>query len=297
MILITGITGFLGRHLSMKLVHRGEDIIGLARKARNLKVAEANISVFSSYDVDLLGLFKRYDITKVIHCATDYGRGKSTQSDLEMANYTLPKALYDISNEIGCELFINCESFLQKGNDIGRNSEYISSKNKLRNHILSNPGVTRYISLQLEHMYGPHDNPSKLIPNIVNSVLNGSERLQLGSCRALRDLIHVDDVVSAFEVVLDEHQQIKDNLLEVGSGMSVDLKQVVRLLLSVINDKSSCGEKKADVVFSTEESEQLYQSVADIRVLLRHGWHPTVSLSSGFEDLVDCALSDIARKS
>lgn len=295
MILITGATGFLGRHLSMKLMQRGERIIGLGRKARNLEFTEANITVFSSYDVNLPELFKKYNFTKVIHCATDYGRGKHKQSDLEMANYILPKALYDISNEIGCELFINCESFLQKGNDRGRNSEYISTKNKLRDHILTNPGVTRHISLQLEHMYGPQDNPNKLIPSIINSALNGSNYIKLGSCNVLRDLIHVNDVVSAFEVVLYKHKEIEEDLLEVGSGVSVDLKKAVCLLVRIINDKNFLNEKRLNVVFSSEERDQLYQSKADIKGLQKYGWNPKILLSSGFEDLIDCALSDIPR--
>ena len=47
MILITGITGFLGQHLTQKLVQRGESIIGLSRKSGSLRVAGAVVLVFS----------------------------------------------------------------------------------------------------------------------------------------------------------------------------------------------------------------------------------------------------------
>ena len=296
MILITGITGFLGQHLTQKLVQRGESIIGLSRKSGSLKVAGAVVLVFSEYDIDLSNLFRTYGVTKVIHCATDYGRDNTPESGLERANYLLPKKLYSLATKFGCELFVNCESFLQKGNDTGRNSRYISSKNKLRTHLLSKPRVTRYVSLQLEHMYGPNDNPSKLIPHIINRTLIGAESIELGRCNLLRDLVYIDDVVSAFLVVLDKYHLIEEELLEVGAGVSIDLKQAVLQLQCVLNSKMTHGSSEMNVVFNDENTDQLYQSVADISHLKKLGWMPMVSLTSGFEKIVERALKDATGK-
>ena len=297
MILVTGITGFLGRHLAARLIERGEKVIGLARTKEILKIGSFDIAVFSSYDVDFSLLFKNYDVKKIVHCATDYGRVTGSSSDIYRSNYTVPKAIFDTANKTGSDIFINCESFLQKGSSVGRNSAYISSKNKFRNYASNNPGVVRYISLQLEHMYGPHDNPSKLIPHIVNSAINGSSPIELGNCNVLRDLIHVTDVVSAFEVVLDKHRDISETVLEVGSGRSVDLREAVHLLLQIINGRSGPGAKDVKVVFSEEKSEQLYQSAANIAVLRRYGWSPRIAISSGFNDVIDAALYETAKLS
>ena len=106
MILITGITGFLGQHLAIKLVQRGENVIGLSRKAASLKIAGTDVSVFSVYDVDLVNLFMSHGVTKVMHCATDYGRGTDAGSELEMVNYILPRKLYILCNDFGCDLFM-----------------------------------------------------------------------------------------------------------------------------------------------------------------------------------------------
>ena len=295
MILITGITGFLGRHLSFKLVQRGENVIGLSRNATSLKIAGADVPVFSAYDVDLVNLFTSYGVTKVIHCATDYGRGTDVESQLEMVNYTLPRKLYFLCNEFGCDLFINCESFLQKGNDTGRNSAYISSKNKLRSHLLSEPRATRYVSLQIEHMYGPNDNPSKLIPHVIKKTLDGSSIIELGNCSLQRDLVYVDDVVSAFLTVLDTYDAIEEELLEVGSGVSVDLKEAICRLFGILKLLGHLP-SKTDLVFSSEDSYQLYHSVADIKPLKKYGWNPMVSLASGFERTVAIAVADVNQK-
>ena len=296
MILITGITGFLGQHLAQKLVQRGQNIIGLSRKSDSLNIAETVVHVFSEYDIDLFNLFRTYGVTKVIHCATDYGRDKGAQSSLEIANYLLPKKLYSLANDFGCELFVNCESFLQKGNDTGRNSKYISSKNKLRTHLLSKPRVTRYVSLQLEHMYGPNDNPSKLIPHVINKTLGGAASIQLGNCSIQRDLVYIDDVVSAFLVVLDKYHLIEEELLEVGTGVSIDLKNAVLQLLCVLNSKMTHVTSKTNVVFDSKSSDQLQQSVADISLLKKLGWIPVVSLAAGFEKTVEIAVKAAIKK-
>ena len=293
MILITGITGFLGQHLAIKLVQRGENVIGLSRKAASLKIAGTDVSVFSVYDVDLVNLFMSHGVTKVMHCATDYGRGTDAGSELEMVNYILPRKLYILCNDFGCDLFINSESFLQKGNDTGRNSEYISSKNKLRTHLLSEPRVTRYVSLQIEHMYGPNDNPSKLIPHVMKKVLGGSPIIELGNCSLQRDLVYVDDVVSAFLTVLDKYDVIEEELLEVGTGVSVDLKEAVFQLLDILNFTMGHVTSKTDLIFNSKDSDQLYHSVADINALKKYGWSPMVSLASGFEKTVASVAEDV----
>ena len=100
-----------------------------------------------------------------------------SSSDIYRSNYTVPKAIFDTANKTTVSL--STAKALPKGSSVGRNSAYISSKNKFRNYASNNPGVVRYISLQLEHMYGPHDNPSKLIPHIVNSAINGSSLIEL----------------------------------------------------------------------------------------------------------------------
>ena len=145
-----------------------------------------------------------------------------------------------------------------------------------------------------------------ILRNSINkqNVLHLSDPERINSLRGMpftkeiiRDLVYIDDVVSAFLVVLDKYHLIEGELLEVGSGISINLKQAVFNLLSVLNSKMTHVTSKTNVVFDSQNKDQLCQSVADISPLKKLGWMPVVSLASGFEKTVEIAVRDaISRR-
>ena len=77
-------------------------------------------------------------------------------------------------------------------------------------------------------LYGPHEDPRRLVPSVVCSLL----RRQVVKCthgRQVRDLLHVEDVGEAFAALVDSRVSGPVN---VASGQGVAIKDVVELIAS-----------------------------------------------------------------
>ena len=78
MILLTGATGFLGSNLLRELLRKQMfDVVCIKRKNSDCRKVIDIMKCcywFDSDTEDLENLFKRYQITSIIHCATVYGK-------------------------------------------------------------------------------------------------------------------------------------------------------------------------------------------------------------------------------
>jgi nucleoside-diphosphate-sugar epimerase len=75
-------------------------------------------------------------------------------------------------------------------------------------------------------LYGPFEQPGRLVPEVINALLDGREA-QCTSGRQVRDLMHVNDVARAFVALLgsDIHGPVN-----IASGEPVSVAELVRLL-------------------------------------------------------------------
>jgi nucleoside-diphosphate-sugar epimerase len=72
-------------------------------------------------------------------------------------------------------------------------------------------------------LYGPHEDPSRLVPGVIRSLLDGREALCTAGTQ-VRDFLHVDDVADAFAALLDS--EVKD-AVNIASGRPVRIADVV----------------------------------------------------------------------
>jgi nucleoside-diphosphate-sugar epimerase len=84
-------------------------------------------------------------------------------------------------------------------------------------------------TLRLFSVYGPYEEPSRLIPTLVRRCLEGTD-LTLASPGTARDFIYVDDVVDAF-LAVDRLSQLCGEILNIGSGTQTTLGEVVDLVV------------------------------------------------------------------
>lgn len=78
-VLITGITGFLGRRLAQKLSCEGYQVVGTSHSEAGLKSFEAQSDLFKEMDIftfdmadsyhHFMKIFSKYDIDYIVHCA------------------------------------------------------------------------------------------------------------------------------------------------------------------------------------------------------------------------------------
>lgn len=276
-ILMTGATGFLGSNLLKKLVHANYNVIILKRSFSNTFRISDFVQKLKYYNVDETNpedIFKESKIDIILHCATNYGRREIDPSTLIQANLTMPLQLLELGKKNRVSCFINTDTILDK-----RVSHYSLSKNQFREWLALYAREMICINVALEHFYGPHDDDSKFVPYIINSVLNKAKKIDLTQGKQKRDFIYIDDVVSAFVMIIKNIGKFKNSFLnyEIGTGNSIEIQKLVKLVKKISENNNTILNFGA---LPYRENE-IMNSKANITEICKLKWKPEFTLEEG----------------
>jgi nucleoside-diphosphate-sugar epimerase len=278
---VTGATGFLGRKIVNMLVGAGHSAICTKRSTSHIGCLADNDSVtfVNISDDDWLKGFDEHDIDCVIHCATNYGRKDASISDMIYTNITLPAILLDAAVSKGVRYFINTDTALSEG----VSAYSFSKKQFLRwSHFFSQD--IKVINLSLEHFYGPGDSDSKFVSYLITNLRdNNSRSLALSEGLQKRDFIYIDDVISAYKVVVDNIHDFTDSFTEIGVGTNnlISIRELVLLVKKLTNNTKT----KLDFGAIPQRDGEM-QSDCDISFLGKLGWTPKYSLEDGIAESI-----------
>lgn len=127
-------------------------------------------------------------------------------------------------------------------------------------------------------LYGSYEHPSRLVSSVIRSLLKGEPAL-CSSGEQVRDFLHVEDVASAFVALLDSEVQGPVNI---ASGEPLRIKDVV----NKISLKIGYPELLELGARSTPVGEPPLL-LADVRRLNKEvGWRPSVGLDQGLDETI-----------
>ena len=282
-IIITGIKGFLGSNLAERL-SKNYNLIGVGRYDSIIQIKGKNIKIFSS-ESPLINIFNETEIIGIIHTATTYGRkGNCSASEIIKSNILLPIKLFELANKFKSQFFINTDSFFTS-KEFAHNylPEYTLSKSQVLDWFKRVRGDTTCINIKIFHMYGPNDSIDKFIPYIIKNLINNVSSLNLSSGVQRRDFIYIEDVVLAFEIVIQKIDNIINRFpeFEVGTGKSVSVKDIVLLSKNIIGSKTELrfGVLKLDECSNNE-------FVANTSKLEHLGWKPQWTIHKGISKII-----------
>ena len=285
-ILITGINGFLGSHLAKHLKSNFE-IIGLGRSLTNLyKIESDNFKVYTTNENSLESIFEENNLYAVLHVATVYRKKNEPIFDLLNVNINLPVQLLELSNKNNVSIFLNTDSFF---NNSKYSYSYLADYTLSKKHslewleLLSDSSSCKVVNMKDFHMYGEGDSPSKFIPFVINKIKNNESNLDLTPGLQTRDFIYVQDVVSAFEHVINSF----DNLIQyqefqVGTGSSCTIKDLVIAIKDITN--SSTNLNFGGLAY--RDGEIMESKVEDFG-LKKIGWHSKYTLNEGLKKCIE----------
>lgn len=128
--------------------------------------------------------------------------------------------------------------------------------------------------------FGPRQSGRAIIPTIIQQGING-RKINLGSIKPKRDFTYVDDVVAAFELALKSNQHFKGEILNLGTGHSYSILQIIKYIsknldkkLKIVSDKERFRPLKSEV-------DNLISSNLKVRKILK--WKPKLVGPEGFE--------------
>ena len=164
---------------------------------------------------------------------------------------------------------------------IAPNTPYGKAKNETR---IAAEEFARVNDLSLAwgrifYLYGPHEAALRLVPYVINSLLDGTPAL-CTSGEQIRDYSHVSDVAEAFIALLDSDIC---GAVNIGSGKGIVLKDLLYTIAGLLGKREllELGAKQ------TPENEP-HRIVADISRLSKGtNWHPQISLEAGLQATID----------
>lgn len=285
-ILLTGATGFLGSHLLKFWINKGHRLVVLKRSTSSTQRLEGYLDQFNSYDVDQPNwekVFLNHDIDVVVHVATDYGRGELF-SEIVEANVLFTLKLIELSKNHGVSVFINTDTFFNKGNlDYEYLGGYTLTKKMVEQALpLYADNTFKICNAKLEHIYGPHDNINKFATQILLKLMNNDREILLTEGSQKRDFVYVDDVVTAYDTIIINYQNLNSfEQVLVGTGIA----QSVRFFVEKLKEISKSNSELVFGALPIRKGE-FSESYADISFLKKLGWKPNFHLTDGLINFV-----------
>lgn len=294
-ILLTGPSGFLGNALAQHWATQGHELWLLARPSSNLRHIEglpATVKVLRvAASEDATVAVKAASPDAIVHTACVYGRRGETPLDVLDANLRFGTALLQgalSANQSGSRptTFLNTGTVLAP--DV---SLYALSKTQFSAWGASlasqAPNLLRFIDIRLQQMYGPGDDRSKFTTHVIEACRSNEPRLALTPGEQRRDLIHIDDVVQAYDTILQKHESFaSSDSIEVGSGTAWRMRDFVEMAKRIANAST-----ELDFGAVPYRENEAMHSVADTTRLSGLGWRPAFDLEAGIRQTLNLTTS------
>ena len=323
-IMITGGAGFIGSHLVRRFVTNYPDyqIINVdkltyAGNLENLIDVEHNDNyVFEKADIldkkSVTDLFSKYTITDVIHLAAESHVDRSIEGPMEfvltnvVGTVTLLEAAKDAWTDHNDHVFhhvstdevfgsLESEGFFTENTPYDPRSPYSASKAS-SDHFVRAYFHTFQLPVKMSNCsnnYGSHHFPEKLIPLMINNILNEKPLPIYGNGLNIRDWLWVEDHASAIDAVFHKGKIGESyNIGGLNEWTNIDL---VMFLCQLMDQKLGRPEGSAAKLITYIKDraghDQRYAIDAS-KIREELGWTPSINFEDGLSKTIDWYLAN-----
>ena len=281
-VLVTGATGFLGRHLARRLLRDGAEVHALTRDAG---APRPDLPGVTWHEGDLTdtaaveGLVRRVAPAAVFHLASQVQGQRDTALALPMleANTRAAVAVMTAAHELpGCRVVLAGSVEEPRGEDAPV-SPYAAAKSAATGYarLFHTQWDLPVTVLRIAMVYGP-DQPDdhKLVPYVCTCVLDGVAPALSSGTRPV-DWVYVVDVCDAL-IRAATAEGAPGRVVDIGSGRTATVAEVATELADLAHYRGPLGfgdvsDRRHDVAH-----------VADTGPAAEHlGWRATTSLREG----------------
>ena len=319
-VLVTGVAGFIGFHVTQLLLSRGDSVIGIdnlnsyydvsLKRARLGQIGTAAGFDFRKIDLSdrflVKELFNSVKPEKVIHLAAQAGVRYSLEN---------PQAYIDSNIQAFLNILEGCRHnavdhlvYASSSSVYGGNSKMPFAVSDSADHQLGLYGATKRANELMAHsyshlygipttglrfftVYGPWGRPDMMPWIFTSKILNGDPIPVFNHGKMQRDFTFVDDIVRGIVSCLDappaDDGAAKPGgsiaphaIYNIGNNRPEELMRVIGII------EEACG-RKATIEMKPMQKGDVPRTFADIDALARdHGFAPETSADEGFPRFV-----------
>lgn len=278
-IILTGASGYIGYNFTKYLVNKGFNVHLIVRSdsdLRDLNLLTTFVQIYNGEPESIEKAFINQNISLVIHLATYTDKSDNFSSLIKLNDVclNLTNHLFGIIKKQNYQIgFINVGTVWQTHEQFSNAySMYKSFQEELAKFYSIKYDI-KVVSLLLSDTYGPNDWRPKLLNQLKEAVINGSE-FQIINPNAKFDLVFIDDVCDALykSMELVMNQKLNFSIYKIHAHKTIGLKDLVNSIEMIMGHSISLkfSEGKSTLKVEIEDS-----------VNLLPGWTPRISLNTG----------------
>ena len=298
--LVTGCAGFIGSHLTERLLEEGFDVVGIDCftpyypediKKRNIAGALKQ-KRFQFIEADILDLKEFPQVDYVFHQAAQPGVRGSWGDKFEIYvrnNILLTQKLLEFYKDKNLKKFVYASS----------SSIYGDAELPLKEETAPRPvspyGMTKLagenlcylyhrsygmpvVSLRYFTVYGPRQRPDMAINKLVAAISKGDEFDIFGDGEQTRDFTYVSDVVEAN--LLAAMSEASGKVFNIGGGNRITVNALVELVSRLLG-------KEAKIKHVEAQKGDVRHTWAHIELAKKElGWQPKIDIAEGLRHYI-----------
>ena len=301
MILVTGCTGFIGKHLVKKLLASGYEVLGLSRKQIISKAQRFRTLKFDIKDKHFFKNLKEYadEIEAVIHLAALVPKRGILPDFQQLMNVNVHATLnlleYVAENCKARFIYASSASVYGFPKTLPVDETYplkplgFYPMSKLFGEFLCEKfreDGMQVISLRISAPYGPGYSSETVIPIFLNRVLKCEDIIVFGEGGRSQDFIYIKDVIDGLMKALVSE---KTGIYNLGSGRETTMLALAQTILDILPNSTS------RILLGTKpDPQESYRMCLDITKIQEElGFTPRYSLREGLKDFKENLNSDL----
>ncbi len=303
-VLVTGAAGFIGSLLAETLAAAGDDVVGLdvltdyydvgLKRAHVASLTAAGVR-FVEADLrfsDLAPLVEGVDV--VHHQAAQPGVRNSWAErfgDYAGHNVLATQRLLEAAHHAGVHRFVYASSSSIYGNALSYPTleetvpapfspsgvTKLAAEHLCRAYAL-NFGLAT-VALRYFTVYGPRQRPDMSIHRMVEAALDGTPFPLYGDGAQVRELTHVDDVITATRLAAANEVR-PGAVFNISGGTGVSLRELIALVEATVGAPVAIDERPA------QAGDVLRNGGSTVRAREQLGWRPAIGLEEGIASQV-----------
>jgi len=309
-VLVTGAGGFIGSHLTERLLQEGASVralvysdreghIGNLRDAQHEYKDKLQMCFGNIRDAAFVGAMTR-GMDTVFHLAaiTSVVYSYSNPDDTVTTNVFGTLNVCNAARHEGVRRLVHTSSAGVYGSTNGNTA--ISEKHPVRAHNpytaskLAADSVIESFFLSYElpvttvrifNVFGPRVSRFLIIPTIINQLLKGSE-LKLGDVTPTRNFTYVSDIVEAF-MLMAESDNVVGEVVNFGSSEAITIGGLAQKIGQLMGKDVSIKTHADRLRPKKSEIQRVVADISKARELL--GWEPKVDLEEGLRRTIEWA--------